>query len=239
MTIYVPDSNGTSSAAPYNLLILHDGQNLFDESRAFGHTTWRVRETADALIAEGRMPPTVIAGIDHGGERRLREFGHGAPAYARFVVRDVLPYLRGEYNVRPDAAGAAVGGSSLGGLVTLQIATLHPHAFGSLLVFSPSVWWNRRSVLRTIRRPGVFTRFFSSAHGIHDDVNVWLSIGLEEGRQAIDDTRRLRDEMLEMRNGDGSRLRYFEDPAGTHCEASWAEQLPMALTMDRLHKPGK
>ena len=37
------------------------------------------------------MPQTVIVGIDHGGDRRLRECGHGAPSYARFVVREVVP----------------------------------------------------------------------------------------------------------------------------------------------------
>jgi len=234
LTIYVPPSSdgapGLQARGPANLLILHDGQNLFDPARSYvAGQTWQVAETADALIASGEMPPTVIVGIDHAGDRRVREFGHGAPAYARFVVREVLPYIRNQYDVRRDPAGTAVGGSSMGGLITLQIATLHPDVFGSLLVFSPSVWWNRRSILRAIRRPGTFTRFFSHGHGIRDDVKVWLSIGLQEGAEALADARRLRDVLLDMRTGDTSRLRYFEDPDGTHSEASWAAQLEDAL----------
>lgn len=240
LTIYVPPSSdgapGPQARGPAHVLILHDGQNLFDPERSYVHgQTWRVAETADALIASGAMPPTVIVGIDHGGDRRLREFGHGAPSYARFVVRDVLPYVRNQYEVRRDRAGTAMGGSSMGGLVTLQIATLHPDVFGSLLVFSPSVWWNRRSVLRSIRRPGVFTRLFSHGHGIRDDVQMWLSIGLQEGEQAIGDTRRLRDVMLDMRGADASRLRYVEDPDGTHSEASWAALLRQALDATKTH----
>jgi enterochelin esterase-like enzyme len=231
LTISVPEVRPDLKARPsMNVLILHDGQNLFDPERAHVKgQTWRVAETADALIASGAIPPTVIVGIDHAGDRRLREFGHGAPFYARFVVREVLPYIRNQYDVRRDPAGTAMGGSSMGGLVTLQIATLHPDVFGSLLVFSPSVWWNRRSVLRAIRRPGVFTRLFSHGHGIRDDVNVWVSIGLQEGEQALADARRLRDVMLDMRGGDASRLRYLEDPDGTHSEASWAKLLGTAL----------
>ena len=221
LTIYVPPDLQPGA----NVLLLHDGQNLFDPERAYVHgQTWHVAETADALITAGQVPPTVIVGIDHAGDRRLREFCHGAASYARFVVREVLPYVRGQYAVRRDFAGTALGGSSMGGLVTLQIATLHPDVFGSLLVFSPSVWWNRRAILRAIRRPGVFTRFFSHGHRLRDDVQVWLSIGLQEGDQAIDDARRLRDVILDLRGGDASRLRYVEDPDGTHSEDSWRRQ---------------
>ena len=227
LTIYAPIDLQPGA----NLLVLHDGQNLFDPARSYvPGVTWQVAETADALIAAGRMPPTVIVGIDHGGDRRLREFGHGAPAYARFVVREVLPYIRHQHDVRRDPAGTAMGGSSMGGLVTLQIATLHPDVFGSLLVFSPSVWWNRRSVLRAIRPPGKFTRLFSHGRGIRDDVRIWLSIGLQEGEPALADARRLRDVLLDTRGGDASRLRYVEDPDGTHSEASWARLLGDALT---------
>jgi predicted alpha/beta superfamily hydrolase len=231
LTIYVPELPDLKVRPSLNVLILHDGQNLFDPERSYvPGQTWRVADTADALIASGAMPPTVIVGIDHAGDRRLREFGHGAPAYARFVVRDVLPFIRNQYEVRRDRAGTAMGGSSMGGLVTLRMAALHPDVFGSLLVFSPSVWWNRRSILRTIRRPGVFTRLFSSGHGLRDDVDVWLSMGLQEGEQAVSDARRLRDVILDMRGGDRSRLHYVEDPDGTHSESSWAELLSDALT---------
>ena len=167
LTIYVPDAAPPSSAA-MRLLVLHDGQNLFDPERSYVHGhTWGVAETADALIEAGAMPPTVIAGIDHAGERRVREFGHGAGGYARFVTREVLPYLRSHFAVSRARADTALGGSSMGGLVTLQIAAHHPDVFGSLYVFSPSVWWNRREVLRTIRRPGLFDGWLGRPRGPH------------------------------------------------------------------------
>lgn len=101
--------------------------------------------------------------------------------------------------------------------------------FGSLYVFSPSVWWNRRSVLRTIRRPGPLTELFVRSRGLRDDLDIWLSIGLEEGVEAVSDTRRLRDVIVAMRHGNQSRLRYVEYSDGSHSEASWALQLEQAL----------
>ena len=58
----------------YSVLYLNDGQNLFDPARAFAGTTWQVGETAADLIRRRRIPPLLIAGIDHGAERRAREY---------------------------------------------------------------------------------------------------------------------------------------------------------------------
>lgn len=117
----------------------------------------------------------------------------------------------------------------MGGLVTLHAAALYPDVFGRLFVFSPSVWWNRRTILRAIKRPGILGGIFSRSNGLRADVDVWLSIGLHEGDEAVADVRRLRDTLTDMRHGDVTRLRYVEDPDGGHNEASWARQLARAL----------
>jgi enterochelin esterase-like enzyme len=214
--------SGPESAKPANLLVFHDGQNA---------SAWRAVETVRELEAAGDIGPTVIAAIDHTGERRIREFGYGAAGYARFVVREVVPYVRQNYHVSRERSATWMAGSSMGGLVTLHIAALHPDVFGKLFVFSPSVWWNRRAILRAIKRPGMLGGIFSRSNGLRADVDVWLSIGLNEGHEAIADTRRLRETLKKMRHGDESRLRYFEDADGAHNEASWARQLRRALSL--------
>ena len=219
VTVYVPDNNG---AGPLPLLILHDGQNLFEPERAhIPGQHWRVRETADALIAEGRLPPIVIAGIDHLGPGRGPEMTPttgdkpgmgGAAMYGRFIFEDLLPYLARAYGVRIDVF--AMGGSSLGGLVTLSIARQFPGRINRLLVMSPSVWWDRRVILRRLRRAGLRVR-----------PRVWLDAGRHEGPKVIADTRALRDVLA----GQAGSFRYYEDPEGRHTEADWARRLPEAL----------
>jgi enterochelin esterase-like enzyme len=206
-------------------MILHDGQNLFEPERAhIPGQHWRVGETADRLIAAGRIPPLVIAGIDHAGEERGNEMtptmadhvgaGRGA-LYGRFVMDEVVPFLAREYGIRTDANGLAMGGASLGGLVTLAIARQFPGRVGRLLVMSPSVWWDDRVILRRLRRVGLSSR-----------PRVWLDIGRREGARTITDTRLLRDTLIWQT----SALRYFEDPDGRHTEADWARRLPDALS---------
>lgn len=213
-----------AGADPANLMIFHDGQNL---------AAWRLVDTVSALTASGHIAPTLVVAIDHAGERRIREFGYGARAYAKFVAREVVPFARERYGAGRDRAATWMCGSSMGGLVTLQTAALHPDVFGRLFVLSPSVWWNHRAILRAIRRPGVLGGLFSRSNGLRPDVDIWLSIGLHEGEAAVADARRLRDTLTEMRHGDVSRLRYCEDPDGAHSEASWASQLRAALALCR------
>ncbi len=223
VTVYVPDSTDRGRE-PLPLLILLDGQNLFDPDRAhIRGQHWRVAEAADALIAAGRIPPLVIAGVDHAGERRIAEFtptpgdhpGTGdVRDYGRLLLDDLVPYLRRAYGVRVNAEGLALGGSSLGGLATLAIARQFPGRISRLLVMSPSVWWDYRVILRRLRRVGFVPR-----------PRVWLDIGRSEGARAITDTRALRDVLIWQT----SALHYTEVPEGDHSERAWAARLPQAL----------
>ena len=136
---------------------MQDGQNLFDPETSFIRgKTWRVAETADDAIDAGEVEPLVIAGVANAGERRLAEYtpsrdmklgGGDASQYALMVTRELLPFLRANYRLRSGAADTGIGGSSLGGLVSLWMGLRHAEIFGKLAVLSPSVWWNHRFIL--------------------------------------------------------------------------------------------
>jgi enterochelin esterase-like enzyme len=231
VTVWTPDS-GTQDSGPGTrdslpLLLLHDGQNLFEPDRAHrpGHH-WQVAETAIALIDAGRLPPLVIAGIDHGEESRIIEMtptpgnhpGAGqARRYGRFVVEELVPLLRAEYGIDAGAGGLAMGGSSLGGLVTLAIAQQYPASFGRLLVMSPSLWWDDAVILKRMRHLPLAPA-----------TRVWLDAGLKEGRQTAANVRRLRRILADQL--DAGHVAGAEDPEGEHTEESWRRRLPQALT---------
>jgi hypothetical protein len=74
LTVYLPTSARARPSRPYPLLVLQDGQNLFEPERAFiPGQHWRVGETANRLIARRVIPPIVICGVDHGGDARIKE----------------------------------------------------------------------------------------------------------------------------------------------------------------------
>jgi enterochelin esterase-like enzyme len=226
ISVYVPPGYEEQTERQYPLLILQDGQNLFDPATSFIRgKTWRMAETADDAIDAGEVEPLIIAGVANAGERRLAEYtpsrdmklgGGDAGQYALVVTRELLPFLRAQYRLRSAPADTGIGGSSLGALVSLWIGLRHAETFGKLAVLSPSVWWNHRYILaylndvapELVRRP-----------------RMWLDVGDQEGRRTLADTRALDARLRALGWREDVDLHFEEIAGGTHDEASWAERV--------------
>jgi predicted alpha/beta superfamily hydrolase len=223
LIVYLPPGYEEDRERTYPVLYMQDGQNLFDPNTSFIRgRTWEMREQADEVIEAGEVEPLVIVGIYNTGDRRLAEYTHErdwqrgggeADRYGLLLIEDLMPWIAARYRVRSDRASTGLGGSSLGGLVTLYLGLRHAHHFGKLAVMSPSVWWNHKSILGYIneRAPQIWER-----------PRMWLDVGEKEGVRTMRDA-----EMLGRRlraNGwvEGETLDFERVPDGTHDEASWA-----------------
>ena len=61
-SIYYPPSYYDNTYKQYPLLIMHDGQNLFEDSKsAFG--AWKIQDTLNQLIAAGTIQELIIVGV--------------------------------------------------------------------------------------------------------------------------------------------------------------------------------
>jgi predicted alpha/beta superfamily hydrolase len=211
------------------VLYLHDAQNLFDglSARPFEHS-WRVDVTARRLMLEGAIEPMVIVGVAHAAERRIAEFSPTADAshegsgqaaeYGRHLVEEIKPFIDRCYRTLSDASHTAVGGSSLGGLVTLDLFLRHPGVFGKLGLLSPSAWWDDYEIVRRLRRerPGPTAR-------------VWLDVGAREGPKMITAARRVRTALTTLGWHPEDSLRYEETPGARHNEHDWSERIEPML----------
>ena len=111
-----------------------------------------------------------------------------------------------------------MGGSSLGGLVTLYLGMRYPQVFGKLAVLSPSVWWRDRVILR----------FIEQLRG-KTGQSIWLDIGTSEGRRALTDVRSLKRLLLKKGWRQGRDLQYREIEGAKHTEYAWAERVAPML----------
>jgi enterochelin esterase-like enzyme len=224
--VYVPPGYEQDEGRAYPLLILQDGQNLFDPETAFVRgRTWRVAEHADAGIETGEVEPLVIAGVANAGERRLAEYtptrdwklgGGEARLYGEMLIRELLPFLHSRYRLRNGATQTGLGGSSLGGLVSLWLGLQHSEIFGKLAVLSPSVWWNHRSILRTVD---------DLAPALPQRPRIWLDVGDQEGRRTLADAERLHARLEANGWREGVDQHFAVVTGGTHDEAAWAERV--------------
>jgi predicted alpha/beta superfamily hydrolase len=215
----------------YPVLYLQDGQNLFDPATAFGGQDWHADITADALIFQGAIEPVIIVGVYNTGIRRISEYtptrdprirkGGKADRYAEMLAREVKPFIDREYRTFKPASQTGVGGSSLGGLVSLMAALRYPRVFGRVAVLSPSVWWDHGSILKMVHSYSQRVR-----------PSIWLDAGTAEGdspEKVVADLRLLRDALVTTGWREGVDLQYCEVEGAGHHEHAWGSRLGHVL----------
>jgi predicted alpha/beta superfamily hydrolase len=227
--VYLPPDYERHDERRYPVLYLQDGQNVFDGATAYiAGREWHVDETAERLIRAGDIRPAIIVAIEHAETLRADEFaptrdsrrsaGGRAPDYARMLVEELKPLIDARFRTRKESTATAVGGSSMGALASLVAGLNYPDVFGAIVTMSPSLWWDRRVLLRQVadiprRLPW----------------RIWLDVGTGEGREAVRNVRRLRD-LLVAKGWEGGRdLRYCEMKGAAHDEAAWAARVEMVL----------
>lgn len=227
ITVYLPPGYDDSQDRRYPVLYMHDGQNLFESHRAFiPGQHWKLAEAANEVIGNRLAAPMLIVGIDNGGSDRIDEYtpvrdeernaGGRAGDHARMLLEEIKPMIDAKYRTLPDRDNSAIGGSSLGGLVSLWLALNHSHAFGRAAVISPSVWWKGRAVLQEVE----------SFDGEHP--RLWLDIGGREGAEALTDARLLH-ERLRAKGWNDENFRFYEDRRADHSERAWSARVGKAL----------
>jgi predicted alpha/beta superfamily hydrolase len=133
------------------------------------------------------------------------------------LVEELKPFIDSQYRTRRGAKETGLGGSSLGGLVSLYLGMKYPQVFGKLAVVSPSVWWDNKMIVRAVQ-----------AMGKRPHTRLWLDIGTKESRNpmdAVNDARALRDALIGKGWKENSDLKYFEAEGAGHNEKAWAERV--------------
>lgn len=226
--VYLPPGYEREKGRRYPVLYLHDGQNVFDGAEA--GMEWQVDETAQALLEAHRLAPVIVVAVSNSDERtadytptaieRKRPDGTAVQAggkaglYGRFLIEELKPFIDRTYRTRKDAANTAVGGASLGGLVSLWLAIEHPDVFGAALAVSPSAWWDGELLARKV-----------AALPKKLPLKVWVDIGSLEDADDIAAVRRLRDALEAKGWKPGADLAYVEQEGGQHDEISWASRV--------------
>jgi predicted alpha/beta superfamily hydrolase len=228
--VYLPPDYHTSPEARYPVLYMNDGQNLFDAATAFGGNEWGIDETAERMIQAGEIQPLIIVGIYNTGYTRLAEYTHvkdkrgrggRARAYGKLITNELKPLIDQTYRTLPDAANTGMGGSSLGGLVSLFFGLEHYELFGKLMVMSPSVWWANEAILKEVSKV---------RHKIRQ--KIWLDVGTQEDSRpeiCVRQVRQLRDALIDKGWALNIDLMFVEDEGAGHNEWAWGHRAPMAL----------
>jgi predicted alpha/beta superfamily hydrolase len=223
LIVYTPPGYAGQPARRFPVLYLHDGQNLFDGATSFiPGQDWHVGQTADYGIQIGAVAPLIIVGM-YNTKARIREYtpthvpklgGGRADRYAKFLLEEVKPFIDREYRTLSGSQHTGIGGSSLGGLVSLYLGLQHSRIFGKIAALSPSVWWNQLVINRFARTAAVKSR-----------PRIWMDIGTREGPRIVQDVEKFRDVLLEKGWQLERDLHYERVEGAEHNEAAWAQRV--------------
>ena len=206
----------------YPVLYLQDGQNLFDDFAPFGN--WGV-DKALAKLAETGKGELIIIAIDHADEERIAEFtpsyrtrlGRGdGKKYVRFLADTLKPYIDSQFRTLSDRLYTGIGGSSMGGLISIYAAMLYPEVYSKLLVFSPSLWVTPNILQAS--RPEEFYK-----------TRVYLYGGEKESASMGPSLQRFITALEDLGAKGKFEFHLSLDPAGLHNEARWGQEFPKAV----------
>jgi enterochelin esterase-like enzyme len=227
-----------SDHSTVDLLLINDGQNM--EELGLG-------EILENLISNKKISPVLCVGIyagdrimEYGTAGELDYLGRGYKAglYTRFIMEELIPFIKVTYNIK-SFSQKSFAGFSLGGLSALDIVWNHPHEFRIAAVFSGSLWWRTKSledgynedtdrIMHACIRNGNYKRglkfFFQT--GTLDETMDRNHNGIID---SIDDTLGLINELEEKGYDVTNDIMYLELQEGRHDIATWAKAMPEFL----------
>ena len=223
--VYLPTMYAEEPDRRFPVLYMFDGQNVFyDEDATFGKS-WGVSAYLDYTDT-----PLIVAAVEcNEGKNNERlseytpyrfddpEFGHFEPlgkATLSWYIQRFKPLVDRSFRTLPDRKHTFIGGSSMGGLMSLYALLAHNTCFSRAAALSPSLWVSPQRLLGLIARakllPGttLYMDYGSREMGTHPGM------------------RRDFADMCTSLIVRGIHVTARIVPAGTHSEASWERQLP-------------
>ena len=220
--IYLPpDYNSTSKHYP--VLYMQDGQNLFDVFYSFAGE-WKIDESMNDQFNEGDYG-AIVVGIDNGGGERFDEYspwyspnynaGGDGEAYVSFIINTLKPHIDSTFRTLPGRDFTAIGGSSLGGLISMYAAAEHPDVFSKAGIFSPAFQVTDSCFLQVMQKT------------FDEDIRVYFVAGHNESSGMIPDILHMQ-ELLLQQGVDQSNVKVVDELDGAHSEWFWAREYPDA-----------
>jgi predicted alpha/beta superfamily hydrolase len=156
---------GYPRRAPYAVLYMLDGQNVFGAGNTWNHQSWQAAATASRLMAWGRTRPFIIVAIWNSplrmseyypqkpwesltaaqrrqqltrriGAQQVLPVAPFSDAYLRFVTRELVPAINRRFAVDSSRDATFIMGSSMGALMAWYAMARYPDVFGGAACLS-------------------------------------------------------------------------------------------------------
>ena len=207
----------------YPVMYLQDAQNLFNENAEFGN--WEIDKKL-AVMSEYKIGKIIVIAIEHAEADRIKEcnvgktiLGNGeGKKYIRFITDTLKPFVDKQFRTKTEREFTGIGGSSMGGLVSIFSGLMYPEVYGKLMIFSPSLWVVPKMDFANIdfSEPG--------------DTKIYLYAGGDESATMIDHVKKFKKNMIKNEFvEDKMKINLSINQQGKHNETYWSDEFPKAI----------
>ncbi len=248
--IYLPPGYDETQAIHYPVIYMHDGQNLFDSATSTYGMIWDVARTVETLMEQHNHGGWIVVGIDNNQEGlgRYAEYspweseivkkyldktkdndrvGGDGFAYLDFIVHTLKPYIDKYYRTQTTKDHTVIGGSSMGGFISIAAAFAYPDVFGKIIACSTAVFFEEEQLIDYIKNAEK-----------SDGQRIYMDIGTNETSNStlaefpalyVDSNRRLYEALLAKGYQEQQDVLYVIEEGAEHNELAWAKRLPQAI----------
>lgn len=212
-----------TSTETYPVMYLHDAQNLFNEQAKYGN--WEIDKKL-AVMSEYKIGKIIVVAVEHAEQDRIKEYNVGKTVlgagdgkkYIRFITETLKPYIDKRYRTKPEQEYTGIGGSSMGGLVSIFAGIMYPEVYGKLMIFSPSLW--------VVPKINFSELDFFEPH----DMKIYLYAGGDESATMVRHVKRFQKNMTENKELEKHiRIKLSINMFGKHNETFWSDEFPKAI----------
>jgi S-formylglutathione hydrolase len=138
ITYYLPKNYDVHRAEPYPLLIQLHGGGLSNKSMGDPTVGGGTGGLLDQAIEKGLTPPMVSV-MPSAGRSNYMNFRDGSQKWEDFIMKDLLTYMRKNFNISQGRQGTFITGPSMGGSGSLRMAVKHPEVFQAVASLEPGI----------------------------------------------------------------------------------------------------
>ncbi|PKM68734.1 MAG: hypothetical protein CVU94_05110 [Firmicutes bacterium HGW-Firmicutes-19] len=218
---------------PLPCLIMHDGQNLFDDDRAAFGVSWKLREAIEVYDLN-----MIIVGVSCAdGLGRLDEYspfhnkdivglrdwltrpaGGLGNEYIDWIVHDLIVWIKEHYSVENQFLMA---GSSMGGLISMAAMCRYPDIFTRIACISNALWFAPHPMAQLIEEADV------KGNCVYMDIGLKESDKPQESEAYIESNRAIAS--IWAKKG-LRKFTYCEIEGGIHSESAWSLRIGKILS---------
>lgn len=229
---YLPPSYNENTLKKYkNVLIMHDGQNLFNPATSAFGTAWMCQDTLDDLIIEGKSDEVLIAGAYNTNDRTneytyIYDPSEGAGGkgdlYLDWIESTLIPLTAKDFRVTINRETLGIMGSSLGGLISCYAGWTRSTIYGKVGCMSSSFWWDETDFQKNVLPNNSPSPDYPVAH-------IYMDSGTAESPSCTVYTTQIYNYYLAHGFTGNVNAFQYVDQGGEHSESSWGPRfyIPM------------